>query len=238
MKKNVQKMYEYVLQHKGFLKRLTGISALSLSGMIIISALVGGLFTAVDVSTNVVEAFNGDVIRLHVIANSDSEQDQALKLQVRDVVLAQVENEIGEVEAITDARELVEGKLPEIEAAAQEYVRSQGYDYNVRVDWGIFPFPTKTYGKVTLPAGDYRAVRVVIGEGAGHNWWCVMFPPLCFVDETKAEMPEESIRKLQSAKLLTDNAQTQPQFRIKFKILELFGNDDAQLVYTTPKGDQ
>ena len=123
-----------------------------------------------------------DLIRLHVIANSDSPEDQALKLHVRDRLLLSFGETFEDTRTMNQARVLIRENLDEMEAMARTEIRRLGYDYPVKAQLGIFPFPTKAYGDVVYPAGSYEALRVVIGEGTGANWWCVMFPPLCFVD--------------------------------------------------------
>lgn len=119
------------------------------------------------------------VVRLHVLANSDSEEDQALKLRVRDKVLARA---TALLEASADRKEaegLLRGDLLEIERIASEEIAAAGYDYSVTAEITNTDFPTKEYDGFSLPAGNYLALRVVIGEGKGQNWWCVVFPPLC-----------------------------------------------------------
>lgn len=119
------------------------------------------------------------VVRLHVLANSDSEEDQALKLLVRDAVLAQAETILRQSSNRTDAEARLTEQLPALEQTAQEAVAANGYDYAVSAQLTEMAFPTREYEGFTLPAGNYLALRVLIGEGAGQNWWCVVFPPLC-----------------------------------------------------------
>ena len=119
------------------------------------------------------------VVRFHVIANSDSEEDQALKLAVRDRVLAQAEGLYPEGATLEEARLALEGHLNLLAAAGREVVEERGYDYPVSAQLTDCWFPTKEYEGFALPAGNYTALRVVIGEGEGQNWWCVAFPPLC-----------------------------------------------------------
>lgn len=123
-----------------------------------------------------------NLIRLHVVANSDSEADQELKRAVRDAILAEVTPLFVGLENGNQAREAIAIALPRIEAAAAAAVRQWGKGYAVRAQVGRFAFPGKAYGRLFLPAGEYNALKVMIGEAAGANWWCVLFPPLCFVD--------------------------------------------------------
>ncbi len=119
------------------------------------------------------------MIRLHVIANSDEEADQALKLQVRDRVLTLAEGILRRSDTREEAMAELQAALPTVEKAAAEEIAKQGYDYSVKARLEPAEFPHKTYDGFALPAGEYMALRVVIGEGRGQNWWCVVFPPLC-----------------------------------------------------------
>lgn len=120
-----------------------------------------------------------DVLRMHVIANSDCSADQQLKLMVRDAVLERGAQLFDGTVTADEARRKIEPHKAELEAAAREMIERAGYDYPVSVNVVNEYFATRCYGSLTMPAGRYTAVKVVIGEGAGHNWWCVMFPPLC-----------------------------------------------------------
>ena len=119
------------------------------------------------------------VVRLHVLANSDSDEDQALKLKVRDAVLARATETLKGVESREDACRRLRAILPELRQTALDTAASAGYDYAIQVELAETSFPTKTYDGFALPAGEYLALRVLIGEAAGRNWWCVVFPPLC-----------------------------------------------------------
>lgn len=119
------------------------------------------------------------VVRLHVLANSDGEEDQALKLLVRDRVLARATELLAQAKDRTEAEALLRAELPELEALAVRELRANGCAYPVTAKLTDTEFPTREYDGFTLPAGEYLALRVVIGEGAGRNWWCVVFPPLC-----------------------------------------------------------
>lgn len=167
------------------------------------------------------EALAGSVIRLHVIANSDSDADQCLKLKVRDAVLSETEELFAESPDKGDARRRICESIDEIERIARETVREYGYDYPVAVTLSNSDFPTKAYGNVTLPAGTYEALKIVIGEGEGKNWWCVLFPPLCFVDAADAgnEMLKNSLDDARY-EMLAENAALPVQ--IKFKTYEIW----------------
>lgn len=169
------------------------------------------------------------VIRLHVLANSDSDEDQALKLKVRDGILSTA---AGLVEGCTDfesAREALAGALPELRDAALGVLRSEGSDYDVRVTLTREEYPTREYRGVTLPAGEYTSLRVLIGEAAGHNWWCVLFPQLCvttaseggevgdftILDDTEP-LVEAGLTPSQ-IELITGDS---PRVTVKFRLLE------------------
>jgi stage II sporulation protein R len=123
-----------------------------------------------------------ELIRFHVLANSDSEEDQALKRAVRDAILEEVSPRLAASKSLEESRQILKGMRTEIEQIGQEVVLAWGKTYEVKTDYGYFTFPTKSYGSLVLPAGEYEAVRVLIGKAEGSNWWCVLFPPLCFVD--------------------------------------------------------
>lgn len=123
-----------------------------------------------------------DLIRFHVVANSDSEEDQALKRAVRDAILKEISPQLARSKSPEESREILVGLQPVMEDISGKVIEAWGKDFEVKTEYGDFIFPTKSYGSLILPAGEYEAVRVVIGEGKGSNWWCVLFPPLCFVD--------------------------------------------------------
>lgn len=125
------------------------------------------------------QAYAKAVIRFHVIANSDSVEDQALKLRVRDVIVSDMSHHFIDTNNKAAARNFINGNLDSIKQLAQQEIAREGKDYPVQVMLGDYYFPTKTYGDLRFPSGEYEAVRVVIGRGQGHNWWCVLFPPLC-----------------------------------------------------------
>jgi stage II sporulation protein R len=128
----------------------------------------------------------GRIIRFRVIAASDSAFDQSVKLRVRDAVLAYLHPELQGTGSESAAAALISGRLPGIRQVARQTVQSSGSDKPVQVFYGVTAFPDKTYGSILFPAGNYEALKIVIGSGQGHNWWCVLFPPLCYVDLTMA----------------------------------------------------
>jgi len=120
-----------------------------------------------------------EVLRLHILPHSDSEQDQALKEQLRGFIIADTENRFAGAETLSEAMRLAEIHLPEIQKNAEAFIREQGYDYAVNAELVNMYFTTRVYENITMPAGNYAALRITIGAGEGSNWWCVVFPPLC-----------------------------------------------------------
>lgn len=126
-----------------------------------------------------------DSIRLRILANSDRPEDQIVKRNVRDAVVEQMNGWVETLDhpqSLEEARKVVRAKLPEIEDQVGRTLRANGESYSYKVELGVVPFPTKLYGGEVYPAGNYEAVRVTLGTGEGQNWWCVLFPPLCFID--------------------------------------------------------
>ncbi|MDI6870260.1 MAG: stage II sporulation protein R [Bacillota bacterium] len=177
--------------------RLTTFSSrLRLAGLILVTllALVGlGLRAAGAGETDGVAYRGGNLIRLHILANSDSPADQRVKLQVRDDLLREAGKLFQGVEEAGRAREIIRRNLPFFRQTAERRLRQEGFAYPVTVHYGVYPFPVRTYGRLTLPAGRYTALRVVLGEGRGHNWWCVLFPPLCFL-EIDAQLARDRVK--------------------------------------------
>lgn len=167
-------------------------------------------------------ALSDKVIRLHVIANSDTDSDQALKLKVRDRILEESAQLFTSARSVNDAAEALTAALPRLTQAGEATVRAEGYDYPVTVSlednvW----FPTKQYTDFALPQGSYTALRVVIGEGAGHNWWCVVFPPLCLgsVTETVEDASALGTLSQDDVALITGEDEG---YIVKFKAIELW----------------
>lgn len=143
-------------------------------------------------SQNVQQGIADKVVRFHVRANSDSQEDQTLKLCVRDSVLEQMRPILADSAGKEETKVLLQEAFPEIRQAARRVIKEQGYDYEVKVSLVEEVFPMKQYGDLSFPAGVYDALRVDIGKAEGQNWWCVMFPPMCFVDVTSGEVNQES----------------------------------------------
>lgn len=169
------------------------------------------------------------VFRLHVIANSNSQEDQNLKYIVRDNLIEYMNSISLNCSTKQEAISIASAHLDDFKKIALETIHNEGYDYDVNISIGNFEFPTKEYGDISLPAGFYDALRVEIGSAKGQNWWCVMFPPLCFVDVSSGIVPEDSKKELQNTlseeeySLISNN--DNPNIQFKFKLIELFTNN-------------
>lgn len=173
-------------------------------------------YTYIDDDTDINRNDHEGIIRLHVIANSDSVRDQQLKLKVRDAVIAYMDDQ-DELSTVSETRKHLEGNLDRLETIANGVIAAEGYDYDAEADLGIRYIPEKTYGDMTFPAGNYEALNITLGDGEGENWWCVVFPPLCLLDE--GTMTSEDLQ------LLTDEespgSEAEYQLQLKWKLLEL-----------------
>lgn len=138
------------------------------------------------------EDLSNSVFRLHVIANSDSKEDQDLKYKVRNAVLEYMNSISANCTSKDEVITLAYNYQDEFKEIVKKVIKENGYNYDVNIRIGNFEFPTKHYGDISLPAGTYDALRIEIGEAQGQNWWCVMFPPLCFIDVTSGVVPDES----------------------------------------------
>lgn len=160
-------------------------------------------------------AYTSDnLLRLHILANSSSPQDQYLKRQVRDLILKETNKFFDDIPTLERAVEVTDTKLPTLQQKVREYLKTQGKDYNVKMEIGDFHFPTRTYGDITLPAGEYQALQVVLGEGDGNNWWCVLFPPLCLDNEKEKKVKNEET--LLAIKALSKEKDIEVEYRFKF----------------------
>lgn len=160
-----------------------------------------------------------EVLRFHVLANSDSKQDQNLKMKVKDTVINWMEEEMtsGNLE---ETKEFVRSHLSEIEDLASGTIQEEGYMYPVKVSLEKTAFPEKTYGDVTFPSGIYEALRIQIGQAEGHNWWCVLYPNLCFIDSVRAVVPESGKKQLKN--VLTEDEYEMVTASSRFKVRWFF----------------
>lgn len=173
-------------------------------------------------------------IRLRILANSDNPSDQLVKREIRDAVVAQMQAwvlELNDPQSLEEARVLTRTHLPEIRQLVGEELSKRGINYTYDVDLGTVPFPTKLYGGTVYPAGEYEAVRITLGEGKGQNWWCVLFPPLCFIDagsgDAAAQPANAEVRNIsaqageKNADVARDNA-TSSEPEVRFFLWDLF----------------
>ncbi len=166
-----------------------------------------------------VEGLREDVLRLHILANSDTEEDQALKLHVRDTLLEASETLFVGCDTPEEMRERAAEQQETIRLLAQDAVEDCGYDYDVAVQLVNMEFDAKQYEEITMPAGAYDAVRILIGEAEGQNWWCVMYPPLCIPSEAVVEVDEEAAETYFDEET-EDILEHSQKYEIKFKCLE------------------
>lgn len=185
------------------------------------------LIYSISYANNSVSDLSNSVFRLHVIANSDSQDDQNLKYKVRDNLISYMNNICKDVSTKKEAINIANEHLNDFYEIAKHTIEENGYNYDIKISIGNFPFPTKTYGDINFPSGYYDALKVEIGDANGKNWWCVMFPTLCFVDISNGLVPEESKEDLQNAlseedyNLISSNNM---EYQFKFKLVELFEN--------------
>lgn len=183
-----------------------------------------------------------ELIRFHVIANSDNEEDQNLKLKVKNKVIDYLYPYLNASQSLDQSRKIIKDKMEDVKKLAEQVIKDNNYSYGVKTELSKENFPEKSYGKITLPQGNYEAFRIIIGAGQGKNWWCVMFPPLCFVDETKAEVEyDKTEEKIKSQKENFDfninlngeddksdkkdaKEEKKEDVQIKFKLVEIIKN--------------
>lgn len=195
---------------------------------IILSLILGLIFSVILSvhSQSIHSDISSNMIRLHIVAAGDSAEDQSIKLAVRDRILREISPLFENARSPEECCKIAADNINRITAAANDELEKNGAGYRAKTYLGQFFFPTKTYGNIMLPKGRYNAVRVELGSGKGRNWWCVMFPPLCFTNETTGEMPQKERDMLkerlnsESYSIITNNGEF--DLKIKFKILELF----------------
>ena len=161
------------------------------------------------------------------IANSDTDEDQNLKYLVRDNIISYINNISSNATSKEETMKIAQEHIKDLEKIALDTVQSNGYNYSVKVQIGNFAFPSKKYGDIILPPGYYDALKVKIGEAKGRNWWCVMFPPLCFVDVSTGVVPDESKETMKENLSEEEYAlisQGSNDIKVKFKIVEVLQN--------------
>lgn len=173
------------------------------------------------------------VFRLHIIANSDSSADQELKLKVRDKIIEYMNTLASNSSDKKDVISIVNNHLDSFKEIALNTIKENGYNYDVNIEIGNFHFPTKSYGDISFPAGNYDALKIEIGDAIGQNWWCVLFPPLCFVNSSTGVVPDDSKNTLkeninsESYEIISEGNNSNDNtsdIKIKFKIIEFFNN--------------
>ena len=182
---------------------------------ILISLVVTGIIVNAKQS-QMQEDLAKEVFRFHVLANSDSDEDQALKMQVKEAVIAYMKEDIPDSDSVETTKEWARNHLDAIVNLAKAVIREEGYDYPVIAEVTTCDFPDKTYGDITFPSGRYEALRIEIGEANGQNWWCVLYPNLCFIDAVHAVVPEEGKKDLK--KVLQEDTYEMVTATSRFKI--------------------
>ncbi len=207
-----------------------------ISIIVLLLLILGAWFISYNYAEDVNAGLSQNLVRLHVVANSDSATDQALKLKVRDAIIELMKDKLANSSNINETRSIINDNIKEIEEISLKVIKDNNYSYGVKASMGQYAFPTKTYGDIALPAGEYQALKVVIGEGTGANWWCVLFPPLCFIDATHGAIPDSVKQDLKTSlsteeyKIITtaDNSEDIP-VKIKFKLVEFFEGSKVKL---------
>ncbi|MGG3799880.1 stage II sporulation protein R [Metabacillus fastidiosus] len=196
-----------------------------------VGSLYGQSIAAADANEPVV--IPDEAIRLRILANSDSDEDQALKRKVRDEVNKEITKWVEKLTSIEAARKLISDRLPEIERIVEDVMKEEELVQSYDVDFDNVSFPTKLYGDYIYPAGEYEAILITLGEGNGANWWCVLFPPLCFLDfstgaavkaegnEAAAENDSEKMKE-QVTGIVIDEEEKKEEVEVKFFLVEWF----------------
>lgn len=194
----------------------------------IMSLIAGVIITSfvTEYSQNVMADITNSVVRLHILANSDSEEDQRLKTEVRDDIIDYLKPMLDNAVSVEETEVIIRNNLENIKTEAEKSIKKHGYTYSATVVFGKFDFPEKSYENATFPGGRYNALRIIIGEGEGRNWWCVLYPQLCFSESTNGELPEKSKNKLKN--VLTDDEYdmitSADNVNFKLKIVEMFSH--------------
>ena len=201
------------------------VLAAVLTGMLLTGSVVRGQQTRTEIQKTQ-EKLAKEVFRFHVLANSDSEEDQAVKMKVKEAVIAYMEEELPDAQDAEETKEWARENLQEIEKTAEAAVRKEGYGYAVSAQVAKCDFPDKSYGDVTFPAGRYEALRIEIGKAKGHNWWCVLYPNLCFIDSVHAVVPEEGKEELRET--LSEEEYEMVTMGTNFRIKWFFFGDNNE----------
>ena len=184
-----------------------------------ILSILAAMLIACAIPTEADAEIYSDTLRLHILAASDSDEDQALKLRVRDGILAEYSAQLSEVTDLEDARVAIEARLSDIVATAERIVAEAGYDYTVTASLGEEWYDTRDYGEMSLPRGVYTSLIIRIGKGQGRNWWCVMYPPMCL--DLATDAPSDDWTSGYTGEELS---LISGKYRVKFKLLELISD--------------
>ena len=184
-----------------------------------ILSILAAMLIACAIPTEADAEIYSDTLRLHILAASDSDEDQALKLRVRDGILAEYSAQLSEVTDLEDARVAIEARLSDIVATAERIVAEAGYDYTVTASLGEEWYDTRDYGELSLPRGVYTSLIIKIGKGQGRNWWCVMYPPMCL--DLATDAPSDDWTSGYTGEELS---LISGKYRVKFKLLELISD--------------
>ena len=186
--------------------------------LLLTTTLLIGILTVLPVHSE--SLIYDKVLRLHVIANSDSEEDQTLKLLVRDAILEKTSILLSKTTSREDARLIIEENLTELQKIAKSTVKENDYSYPVSIEFGEEEYPTKTYESCAFPAGEYLSLKIKIGSAQGKNWWCVLFPPLCLSAASDKDAYTSVGLTDSQYQIITDT--NKPKYKLRFKILESF----------------
>lgn len=208
-------------------RKTANIIKICMAGLLLL--MLGAWIITYNYAEDVNAGLSQNLVRLHVVANSDSKADQALKLKVRDAIIDFMKDKLADSKNISETRAIINDNLEKIEQVSSKVIKANNSSYKIKASMGNYSFPTKTYGDIALPAGEYQALKVVIGDGAGANWWCVLFPPLCFIDATHGTIPDSVKQDLKTSlsseeyKLITTSDRSEDiPVKIRFKVVELF----------------
>lgn len=198
--------------------------------LFIVAFLAGTYFIQKTDTYKIQKEIANEIIRFHVRANSDSEEDQQLKLLVKDEIVLFLQNKLSNASHLDEARKILYDCRDEIKNIALQVIKEEGYDYQVDVYFEEAYFPMKIYGDMSFPPGTYEAFRVDIGNACGKNWWCVLFPPLCFVDSTYSVVPDDTKSKFkdvlsEDAYVAICNDDEANTYEFKFKFLTFLNKE-------------
>lgn len=210
------------------MRKITAFIIFIIIALLMLNYSKGQAYENNDVAQSSQQSIASKIIRFHVLANSDSNEDQAVKLKVRDKVLAFIAPKMSKSKSVNESKEMLLEYNKNINEIATNVLKENGYNYEVKTELSKDYFPIKTYGTITLPEGKYDAYRILIGSARGHNWWCVMFPPLCFTDITKGNVEVQQTQN-EMKKVLTkeeydmvDNSKgSNNKIVVRFKIVDL-----------------